>query len=300
MATTGGSKKVVRRNLARFLLVLVLVLLTGCSSVVLFHPKGQVGHEEKRVILTTAGLMLIVVVPVIVLTPLFAWRFRASKWRAEYARKKINARALDAAFWLVPAGIVIALGFMAWNMSHKLDPFRPITSPRSDPTTIQVVSLDWKWLFIYPDQQIASVNEVAFPVNVPVHFLITSATVMNSFFIPQLGSQIYAMAGMQSELYLIADTEGTYAGISANISGIGFTGMSFAAHALPPGQFDAWVRAARGAPAKLDAAEYSRLAKPSQNNPVAYYSSVEPKLFSDIVGEYSYAHGGHEQMERSP
>jgi cytochrome o ubiquinol oxidase subunit 2 len=265
----------------------VLVLLSGCSSVVLFHPKGQIGLDEKRVILTTAGLMLIVVVPVIVLAPLFTWKYRASRWKAEYARKP--PRALDAVLWLVPAAIVLALSILAWTMSHRLDPFRPIASP-SRPITIQVISLDWKWLFIYPDQQVASVNEVAFPVDVPVHFILTSATVMNSFFIPQLGSQIYAMAGMRSELHLIANTAGTYAGISANISGVGFSGMGFAARALSAQEFDAWVLSARGAALKLDREEYRRLAQPSENNPVEHYSSVEPMLFSEVLGQYSFAH----------
>jgi cytochrome o ubiquinol oxidase subunit 2 len=278
-----------RRHLARLLVASFLLLLSGCSSVVLFHPKGQIGLQEKRVILTTAGLMLIVVVPVIVMAPLFTWKYRASKWKAEYARQQPRAGALDAVLWLVPAAIVLALSILAWTMSHRLDPFRPIASP-SRPITVQVVSLDWKWLFIYPEQQVASVNEVAFPVDVPVHFLLTSATVMNSFFIPQLGSQIYAMAGMQSELHLIANEAGTYAGISANISGVGFSGMRFAAHALSAQQFDAWVQAARGAPRRLDREEYRRLAEPSENNPVEHYSAVEPNLFSEVLGQYSFAH----------
>jgi cytochrome o ubiquinol oxidase subunit 2 len=262
----------------------VLVLLSGCSSMVLFHPRGQIGQDEKRVILTTASLMLIVVVPILVLVPLFTWKYRASKWKEKYSREP--PRALDAVLWLVPAAIVLALSILSWNMTHRLDPFRPIRSPNR-PITVQVIALDWKWLFIYPDQQIASVNEVAFPVDVPVRFLVTSATVMNSFFIPQLGSQIYAMAGMHTQLHLIADTAGTYAGMSANISGVGFSGMRFAARALPPEQFDGWVRSAREAPLRLDREEYRRLAQPSQNNPVQHYSAVEAGLFSDVVGQYS-------------
>jgi cytochrome o ubiquinol oxidase subunit 2 len=236
----------------------------------------------------TGGLMLIVVIPVIVLTLLFAWKYRASRRKTKYARKPLKTKALDAAMWLVPACIVLALAVISWHMSHRLDPFRPIED-RGEPLTIQVVSLDWKWLFIYPAQKVAAVDEVAFPVNVPVHFLITSDTVMNSFFIPQLGSQIYAMAGMRSELYLIADTPGAYAGFSANISGVGFSGMTFSARALSEEQFEGWLRTARAAPVKLDREEYRRLKKPSEPHVVTYYSSADPDLFSDIIGEYTYA-----------
>ncbi len=264
------------------------LLLTGCGEVVIFNPKGSIGIAEKNVILTTGGLMLIVVIPVIVLTIVFAIRYRASRWKEEYAHKQLRTGIVDAAMWLVPAAIVVVLGSIAWVMSHRLDPFRPIEG-RGEPVTVQVISMDWKWLFIYPDRGVASINEVAFPVNVPVHFSITSDTVMNSFFIPQLGSQIYAMVGMRTELYLTADTPGTYAGISANISGVGFSGMGFQARALSRDDYDAWLRAARTSPRRLDAAEFARLEKPSENNPVAYYSGVEPGLFSGLMGKYMYS-----------
>jgi cytochrome o ubiquinol oxidase subunit II len=241
------------------------------------------------VIIITGGLMLIVVIPVIVLTLLFAWKYRASRWKEEYARKSLNTKALDAAMWLVPAFIVLVLAIVSWTMTHRLDPFRPIEN-KGKPLAIQVISLDWKWLFIYPDQKVAAVDEVAFPVNVPVHFFITSDTVMNSFFIPQLGSQIYAMAGMRTELYLIADKPGTYAGFSANISGVGFSGMYFKARALSQEEFDKWLQEARAAPVRLDMEEYGRLKKPSEPNVVTYYSSADPNLFFDVIGQYTYAH----------
>ncbi len=273
---------------AKLLVVFSLVLLSGCSSVVLFHPAGQIGQEEKRVILTTAALMLIVVVPVLVLTPLFAWRYRASGPKADRPRKRTPG-ALEIVIWLVPAGIVLALSILSWTMTHRLDPFRPLDSPKQ-PITVQVIALDWKWLFIYPDQQVAAVNEVAFPTDVPVRFLLTSDTVMNSFFIPQLGSQIYAMAGMQSELHLVASKPGTYAGISANISGHGFSGMQFTARATSGVEFDGWVSAARRSGRRMDMEEYRRLAEPSQNNPVEYFSLADSQLFSQIIGKYAFAH----------
>ena len=231
--------------------------------------------------------MLLIVVPVIFMALLFAWKYRASRKPEATPRKPLNAKVMELFMWLVPAGIVGALAVIGWTMTHRLDPYRPIQG-QGAPLVVQVIALDWKWLFIYPDQKVAAVNEVAFPVNVPVRFLLTSDTVMNSFFIPQLGSQIYAMAGMRSELNLIADKAGAYSGFSANISGLGFSGMKFQAHALPGEQFNRWVRAARAAPLTLDKTEYRRLTKPSRNNPVVYYSSTDPALFMDVISKYSY------------
>ncbi len=278
-----------RHKIWIYLMPLILLLLTGCSEAVLFHPQGQIGREEEMVILVTGGLMLLIVIPVIFLTLLFAWKYRASRKNGTSAPKPLKSKFLEASMWLAPALIVCILSVISWTMSHRLDPFRPIEG-KGTPLVIQVIALDWKWLFVYPDQTVASVNEVAFPVNVPVHFLITSDTVMNSFFIPQLGSQIYAMAGMRSELFLIADQAGDYAGFSANISGVGFSGMKFTARALPAEQFEAWIQTARTAPLHLDQQAYLRLKLSSKNNPVAYYSTADPKLFSDVISDYSYGH----------
>ncbi len=261
------------------------LLLSGCSSVAVLDPKGRIGAEEKSLIVTAAILMLIVVVPVIVMAILFAWRYRASNGRARYAPDWSHSRGIEIGVWVVPVIIVSVLGYLAWTRSHSLDPFRPIASPIR-PVTIQVVSLDWKWLFIYPDQGVASVNQVAFPVNTPVDFAVTSATVMNSFFIPRLGSQIYAMAGMQTQLHLLAGQPGSYRGLSANFSGEGFSGMTFTAVALPPGGFHRWIETARQSTKKLDWGSFSLLARPSERNPVEYFSAVEPMLFSRVLGMY--------------
>lgn len=184
------------------------LLLSGCQWVVL-DPKGPIGLQERSIIITATVLMLLVVVPVIALILIFAWRYRASNEKADYRPDWSHSNTIEAVVWLIPCLIIAALGVITWRSSHTLDPYRPLDS-KVRPLRIDAVALDWKWLFIYPDQRVATVNEVAFPANVPVEFHITSATVMNAFFIPQLGSQIYAMAGMQTELHLLANEPGTY------------------------------------------------------------------------------------------
>jgi cytochrome o ubiquinol oxidase subunit II len=257
------------------------LLLCGCQWVVL-DPKGPVGLEERSIILIASMLMLLVVVPVIALILLFAWRYRASNEQADYRPNWSHSNRIEAVVWLIPCVIVSALGVIAWRSSHALDPYRPLAS-RVKPLRIDAVALDWKWLFIYPDQKVATVNQVAFPANVPVEFHITSATVMNAFFIPQLGSQIYAMARMETQLHLLADQPGTYQGLSSNYSGDGFSGMTFKAIALAPRDFDAWLAKVAASRQPLSAQAYERLARPSENNPVAYYSPVRPDLFAAIV-----------------
>lgn len=264
-----------------------VLLLSGCSSLVLFHPKGQIGSDEKSLIITAAILMLIVVVPVIIMAIVFARRYRASNTKAKYTPEWEHSRAIEIVVWAVPIVIVAVLGTLAWVWSHRLDPYHPIASEDSS-INIQVVSMDWKWLFIYPKQGIATVNEIKFPANVPVHFYITSEAVMNSFFIPQLGSQIMSMPGMQTQLYLEADRPGDYRGISANYSGAGFSGMSFKAVATrTDAQFRDWVEMVKASPKRLDESAYEELAKPSRYVPVEYFSSVKPNLFHDIIMKYA-------------
>ncbi len=234
------SEKRRELGIVRFLPPLAVLLLASCRNAVLLNPGGAVGAQEKSLIITAALLMLIVVVPVIVLTLVFARKYRATNEKARYDPRWAHSAKIEAVVWLVPLAIVITLGVITWQSSHKLDPFRPLESG-AKPLTIEVVSLDWKWLFLYPEQGIASVNQVAFPSNVPVTFEVTSDSVMNSFFIPQLGSQIYSMAGMKTEVHLIADRPGIYDGMSANFSGAGFSHMSFKALAVSEKQFEDWV-----------------------------------------------------------
>jgi cytochrome o ubiquinol oxidase subunit 2 len=275
------------------------LLLSGCNMTLL-DPKGQVGLDERNLIITATLLMLLVVVPVIVMTFLFAWKYRATNPDAVYAPKWSHSTKIEIAVWAVPVLIIIALGYVTYKSTHALDPYRPLDSDVK-PITVEVVAMDWKWLFIYPEQGIATVNKLVFPANTPINFKITSDTVMNSFFIPGLGGQIYAMAGMETKLHLIANQNAEFDGISANYSGAGFTGMKFKAIATSQADFDAWVSDVKKAPKQLEKAEYEALSKPSQNNPVELYSSFTPNLFQIIVDKYEGMKPGqpmhHEKKE---
>jgi cytochrome o ubiquinol oxidase subunit 2 len=267
------------------LFVLALVLsLAGCNLDVL-DQQGMIGAGEKQLIVTSTWAMLIVVIPVILLTLIFAWRYRAANIDAAYDPKWSHSNAIEVAVWSIPSFIILFLATLTWSSTHQLDPYRPLDR-HAEPIDVDVVALDWKWLFIYPSLGIASVNQLAMPVGTPVNFHITSDTVMNSFFIPRLGSQIYAMAGMETQLHLIADKPGDYAGLSANFSGPGFSDMKFRALAMPESQFRQWVRTVRTAPAHLDASGYRRLSAPSEANPVTYFSQVDTAIFHSIMTEH--------------
>ncbi|SDL07755.1 cytochrome bo3 quinol oxidase subunit 2 [Pseudomonas delhiensis] len=273
--------------LKRLSVLLPLLSLGGCNMV-LFDPKGQIGVDEKSLIITCTLLMLLVVVPVIVMTLAFAWKYRASNTKATYMPDWAHSTRIEVVVWLVPCIIIAILGWLTWESTHKLDPYRPLDSDVK-PITIQAVSLDWKWLFIYPEQGIATVNEIAFPKDTPVNFQITSDTVMNSFFIPQLGSQIYSMTGMLTKLHLIANEEGVFDGISANYSGAGFSGMKFKAIATSEQGFQDWVAKVKSAQAGLTEEGFPALAKPSENVPATYFSSVTPDLFQHILTKHERA-----------
>jgi cytochrome o ubiquinol oxidase subunit 2 len=282
----------VRSWLARFwrLLPVAASLLLGGCHWALLDPKGPIGIQERWIIETAAGLMLVVVVPVIVLSVLIPWRYRASNTRATYQPEWSHSNKIEAVMWSIPIAIVAVLGVICWRTSHQLDPFRPIRSTQR-PVHIEAVALDWKWLFIYPDQHLATVNEVAMPVGVPVVFHITSATVMNSFFIPRLGSQIYAMANMETADNLVASVPGTYRGISANFNGDGFSGMTFKVLAMSKDHFKQWLAKTAAAGQTLDSGTYRSLQQPSENVPVSYYSHVMPGLFRQIVqGRFARGH----------
>ncbi|MGX8941528.1 cytochrome o ubiquinol oxidase subunit II [Symbiopectobacterium sp. Eva_TO] len=266
-------------------------LLSGCDMA-LMNPKGQVGLEQRSLILTALGLMLIVVIPVIVMTIAFAWKFRASNTKAKYTPNWSHSNKIEAVVWTVPIIIILILGTITWKTTHSLDPYKPLVS-EAKPITVEVISLDWKWLFVYPELGIATVNELAFPTNVPVNFKITSDTVMNSFFIPRLGGQIYAMAGMQTKLHLIANEPGKYGGISGGYSGKGFSGMKFTAIATPSQQeFDQWVATVRASNKTLNSTEeFNALAKPSEFHPIEYFSSVQPELFENLIRKFTQSGG---------
>ncbi|WP_397449599.1 ubiquinol oxidase subunit II [Pseudomonas sp. NA-150] len=271
-------------RLSGFLALLSMLALSGCNMTLL-DPKGQIGIDEKNLIITATLLMLLVVVPVIIMTFAFAWKYRESNTKATYAPDWHHSTKIEVVVWGVPTIIVAALGVLIWKSSHDLDPYKPLESTVK-PVTIEVVALDWKWLFIYPEQGIATVNEIKFPANTPVNFRITSDTTMNSFFIPGLGGQIYAMAGMETKLHLISNENHVYDGMAANLSGEGFSDQKFKAYATSQADFDAWVAAVKKAPHPLALAEFKELAKPSAKNPVEYFDTVQPDLFQTVIDQY--------------
>jgi cytochrome o ubiquinol oxidase subunit II len=248
-------------------------------------PAGPIGAQQRDLILIATLLAVLVIVPVFILTFFIAWKYRESNKSAKYSPDWDHNLALESAWWLIPSLIIVVLSVITWNSSHQLDPFKPIASQKP-PMTIQVVALQWKWLFIYPQQSIATVNYVQFPVNTPVRFEITADAPMNSFWIPKLGGQIYAMSGMSTELNLEATETGNFRGSSANLSGRGFSGMNFTAKSTSEAQFEKWMQSAYRSPNFLSMDEYNRLARPTENSPKATYSATQDGLYDKVVSKY--------------
>jgi cytochrome o ubiquinol oxidase subunit 2 len=255
------------------------------AGIAVLQPRGTVAAQEKHLIVIAVLLSLVVVIPVYIMLFSFAWKYRESNKKARYQPELDGSRLYESIWWGVPLALILVLGVITYRSSHSLDPFKPLASP-VPPMTIQVVALDWKWLFIYPKQNAASVNFVQFPVNTPVKFEITSDAPMNSFWIPQLGGQIYAMSGMATNLNLAASKAGDYQGVSANISGDGFSGMHFIARASTESGFNKWLETVHQNSASLTAGTYSRLAKPSENVPVSFFGSAQSGLFDSVIAKY--------------
>ncbi|MBL7250370.1 ubiquinol oxidase subunit II [Alloalcanivorax marinus] len=280
-------------HLFKFLrLIPVLIaaaLMSGCD-LVLMSPSGDIAAQQRDLILWATFLMLLVIVPVIILTLVFAFRYRAGR-NATYKPDWDHSTVLELVIWGAPLMIIIALGAMTWVSTHKLDPYRPLERidanrpvPEGvEPLVIEVVSLDWKWLFFYPEQNVAVVNELAAPVDRPIRFKITSEGAMNSFFIPALAGQIYSMAGMETKLHAVINEVGVYDGFSANYSGAGFSDMRFKFHGLSDEDFDAWIAKVKASPNALTRDVYRELEQPSQANPVTYYASADETLYHDIL-----------------
>jgi cytochrome o ubiquinol oxidase subunit 2 len=266
------------------------VFLSGCNWVVM-SPSGDIAAQQANLIVWATILMLIIVVPVIALTFWFAWRYRASNKKATYSPDWDHSTHLELVIWAAPLAIIIALGAMTWVSTHQLDPYRPLSRidegkpvpADMEPLVVEVVAMDWKWLFFYPEYDIASVNELAAPLDRPIQFKITSTTMMNSFFIPALAGQIYAMGGMETKLHAVINEVGVYGGFSANYSGAGFNGMRFKFHGLQDEDFDAWIARVKAQGENLTRPVYKELEKPSQNEPVRYYRSVMPGLYDKIL-----------------
>jgi cytochrome o ubiquinol oxidase subunit II len=268
---------------ARLAIGISPIALTACQPAVL-DPQGIIGIAERTILIDSVGIMLAIVIPTIAATFGFAWWFRASNTRARYLPDFSYSGRIELIVWAIPLLVIILLGGVAWIGSHDLDPAKRLASNKP-PLEVQVVSLDWKWLFIYPDQHVASVNQLVVPAGVPVHFSLTSASVMNAFFIPQLGSMIYTMNGMTTQLNLQADAPGTFRGLSSHFSGDGFADMHFDVQAVPAERFAAWIDTMRKTGPTLDPASYAALAKQSTNIAPFTFRAADPELFQQIVAQ---------------
>ena len=264
---------------------LLIALCVQPSDVLVLQPKGMIAEKQKSLLIIATLLMLIVVIPVFVLTFFIAWRYRASNTKAKYTPDWSHSHLFESIWWGFPFAIVIALSIVTWKACHELDPFKPL-DVATKPISIQAVALQWKWLFIYPEYNIATVNFVQFPEKTPLNFEVTADAPMNSFWIPQLGGQVYAMPAMRTKLHLIADAPGEFTGSSANLSGKGFAGMRFIAKASSQEDFDEWVQQVKQSSPSLTLDEYNALVEPSEYNPAGYYVLKEEGLFDHIVMKY--------------
>lgn len=284
------NNKTIIKRLRCLVLLAVAMLLSGCQYT-LFDSKGVVGKDIGDTILLTAGIMLIVVIPTVILSVWLPFKFRASNTDAEYEPEWEHSNKIEAVVWFIPIAIIAVLATITYIKTHELDPREPLVSDK-EPLTIQVVALDWKWLFIYPEQKIATINEVAFPVNQPIEFLITSYSTMNSFFIPRLGGQLYAMGGMENRMNLMANEEGVYRGLSANYSGFGFSGMRFKAHVTSDDEFENWVNSVKASSKVLDETTLNQLKKKTRDHQPEHFSDIDPLQFKNIIEEFTGVQNG--------
>lgn len=265
--------------------VVAAVMFFQQVDVPVMNPKGEIARQQRDLIIFTVLLSSVVVVPVFALLAFFSWRYRDSNKKAKYRPDWDSNKLLEFIWWGVPCVIILILGIVTWRTSHELDPYKPLVS-ETKPITVQVVALQWKWLFMYPEQQIASVNVLPFPEDTPINFTITADSPMNSFWIPSLGGQVYAMSGMSTKLHLIANERGEYKGSSANISGRGFADMTFVARATSKADFDAWVIETKKSSKALDMTAYEELAKPNVSKEPVLYTLEDTELYDKIVMKY--------------
>ncbi len=276
------SQKCSRIKADRFILTALAALsLSGCGPNIL-EPEGPIGVAEKSILIDSLAIMLAIVVPTILATIAFAWWYRASNTRARYLPDFEYSGSIEMVVWGIPLLVIMLLGGVSWIGSHQLDPARPLES-KEKPIEVQVVSMDWKWLFIYPDQKIASLNQLVVPVGIPIHLSLTSASVMSAFFIPRLGSMIYTMNGMVTQLNLQADHTGVLHGLSSHFNGDGFSDMNFEAHVVSPEDFANWGRTGAASSPNLDADSYGELSYQSINVKPATFKLADPALFQSIV-----------------
>ncbi len=280
--------KVIKALLITVIILGALALLgvfISQASIPVLEPHGMIGHKERHLIITCVLLMLIVVIPVYILAVAIAIRYRKSNTKAKHTPDWEHNNIAEMCWWGIPLVIIGILSVIIWKSSHELNPFKPLESDKK-PLVVQVVALQWKWLFIYPEEGIATVNWVQFPENTPINFQITADAPMNSFWIPALGGQIYAMPGMRAKLHLISETPGHYEGVSSNMSGTGFAGMRFTAAACTDAEYTEWVNSIKGQGATLNSESYEKLVLPSQYNAVTSYGSVQSGMFEEIIMKY--------------
>lgn len=266
--------------------IAITVIYMSNHNIPVLNPKGIISYKERNLILISCGLMLIVVIPVFIMTLFFSWKYRDGNKGAPYKPDWGHSAIAETVWWGVPFVIIMILAVITWKSTHELNPFKPLDSNKK-PITIQAVALEWKWLFIYPEHNIATINYIQFPKDTPLNFEITADAPMNSFWIPQLGGQIYAMAAMRSKLHLIANEEGTYRGCSANFSGAGFAAMNFSAVASSEDDFNSWVRQARQGAQNLSFETYQQLISPSKFSSPQFYHLQESDLFEQILMKYN-------------
>lgn len=267
-----------------FLVMQPLEILKFQKYIAILFPKGIIALEERNLLFIIQAIMLLVVIPVYILTFIFSWKYRAHSSSAKYDPDLVDNKAAEYIWWSVPFVLTLVVGVLTWVRTYELDPFKPLESDKK-PLTIQVVALQWKWLFIYPEEKIASVNFLQIPTHTPIHFEITADAPMNSLWIPHLGGQIYAMPKMKTELHLIADEAGDFRGSSANLSGEGFSGMHFITRASSEEEYQKWVESAKQSAQTID---YEQLALPSKDNPAEIYRLGDDNLFDSVVMKYMY------------
>ncbi len=287
MASASMRRLFSAKSLVALLGLSLVLEMSGCSllSTGVLNPKGVIAAQEKELLFDSIALMLIVVIPVIIMSFAFAFRYRASR-NATYKPDWSHSYLIEAVCWGVPLVIIVILGIWTWEKSHSLDPYKEIDVP-GKPLLIEAVALPWKWLFIYPEQNIATVNYVEMPRNRQVQFYLTNDNVpMSAFFIPQLGSQIYTMAGMRTRLHLLANEDGEYEGLNSQFNGDGFSEMRFKADVVDNAEFNKWVGHVKQVNAQLEIPEYLQLQKPAVAVPVQYFSAVKPNLFERIMDQY--------------
>lgn len=265
-------------------------------TVAVLSPVGTIADEQKQLMVFASLLSIIVIVPVFTMLAIIVWRYRAGNKRARYTPEWDGNRLLEAVWWLIPLVLIAVLSVIIWTSSHRLDPYRRIATNHKQ-LEVQVIALEWKWLFIYPEQNVATINYLPLPTNQPVHFTITADAPMNSFWIPRLGGQVYAMSGMSTQLSLMASTSGTYDGSSANLSGEGFAGMKFTAAAMSDADFTAWAKRASQTSPSLTSDVYAELAKPSKNAPRSVFTDVAPGLYDTVVMSYMMPHASLQDNE---